>query len=62
MRDERPEEFARAVAFDRAFRNAPGLRARRYLHPSRVPLDQAPLDRVGPRQWGRRQLSLLDAC
>jgi hypothetical protein len=62
MRDHRPEEFARAVAFDRAFRTAPGLRDQRYLHPSRLPLDQAPLGRIGPRQWAARQTSLLDSC
>jgi hypothetical protein len=62
MRDQRPDEFARAVAFDRAFRTAPGLHDQRYLHPSRRPLDQAPLGRIGPRQSAARQTSLLDDC
>lgn len=42
MRDNRPEEFADAVAVDRALRqgHARGIRAVEYMHSSRVPLDE----------------------
>lgn len=68
MRDERPDEFADAVEFDRAMRhgsaraNAQGqpLRGQMYLHRSRVPLDQAPVDRVTTREWASRQGDLVE--
>jgi len=52
LRDHHPDQWAEAVAFDRAIRagsaraNANGvpLRGQAYLHPSLVPLDQAPID------------------
>ena len=62
LRDESPEEFADAVAFDQAIRDG-SARARAnatqtgvhggslYLHRSRLPLDQAPIDRVSRREW-----------
>lgn len=48
LRDEEPEEFARAVAFDYAYRAAKVQTVRKkgfqpFLHPSRVPLDQVDL-------------------
>ncbi len=49
MRDHAPGDFARAVAFDHAFRTAPGLRDQRFPHPSRTPLGEAPLDRRARR-------------
>jgi hypothetical protein len=49
------------IPFHRAFRTAPGLRDARYLHPARLPLDQA-LDRTAPAAWAARQTSLLDSC
>jgi hypothetical protein len=69
MRDENPGEFADAVAFDRAIRqgsaraNANGkeLLGEAYLHSSRLPLDQAPIDRVTWHEWKGRQGDLFDA-
>ncbi|MFE6173716.1 hypothetical protein [Streptomyces sp. NPDC056464] len=68
MRDQRPEEWADAVAFDYAIRDglAPGLADDRtvlrdaYLHRSCLPLDRAPIDKVTAHEWGQRQGSLLD--
>lgn len=59
MRDERPDEWAAAVAFDHAFRTAPGLRARRYLHPSCKPLDEAPIDTLSARELAALQGELF---
>lgn len=67
MRDEQPEEWADAVAFDRDIRrgsaraNAQGqpLRGQMFLHRSRVPLDQAPIDRVTAHEWASRQGDVL---
>lgn len=63
MRDERPDEWAQAVEFDRALRDRPlraGLRGEPFLHRSLLPLDQAPIDRVSRREWNDRQVDLLD--
>ncbi len=68
MRDERPEEWADAVAFDHAIRagaaraTATGspLLGEAYLHRSRLPLDQAPIDRVTAREWRARQATVFD--
>jgi 3'-phosphoadenosine 5'-phosphosulfate sulfotransferase (PAPS reductase)/FAD synthetase len=68
MRDTRPEEFADAVAFDAAMRhgsaraNTAGqpLREQMYLHRSRLPLDQAPIDRVTSVEWAERQGDLVE--
>lgn len=66
LRDNHPNEWADAVAFDRAIRDGgPRRRAmpkgtRCYLHASRVPLDQAPIDRVTRAEWKGRQVDLLD--
>lgn len=64
MRDNRPTEWADAVAFDRAIRKG-GARelppdGEAFLHRSRVPLDRAPIDRVTRVEWGDRQVDLLD--
>lgn len=67
MRDQQPEEFADAVAFDRAIRagsaraNALGkaLRGEMYLHRSLLPLDQAPIDRVTRKELQERQMDLV---
>lgn len=69
MRDERPEEFADAVEFDRAIRagnaraNEDGspLLGEAFLHRSRLPLDQAPIDRVTSHEWKSRQGDIFDA-
>lgn len=60
MRDNRPDEWADAVAFDHALRAAPredGIRE--YLHPSRVPLDEAPIGRVSAHEWRSRQTDVF---
>lgn len=67
MRDQRPAEFADAVDFDHAMRhgsaraNAQGqpLRGQMFLHRSRVPLGEAPIDRVTAREWKARQGDLV---
>lgn len=68
LRDENPTEWADAVDFDHAIRsgnargNANGkpLLGEAYLHASRLPLDQAPIDRVTWHEWKGRQTDLFD--
>jgi hypothetical protein len=68
MRDTAPAEFADAVAFDAAIRaeasqagdRGQGLRTQMFLHRSRLPLDQAPIDRVTPHEWNDRQITVDD--
>lgn len=68
MRDDSPTEFADAVEFDAAIRagsaraNAQGqeLRGQMFLHRSRLPLDQAPIDRVTVHEWNDRQITVDD--
>lgn len=64
LRDTRPEEWADAVAFDAEIRRGAArgepLRGEAFLHRSRVPLDQAPIDRVTRGEWNDRQVDLLD--
>ncbi|MBO4275499.1 hypothetical protein [Microbispora triticiradicis] len=68
IRDETPEEWADAVAFDHAIRNGSAranaagqeLRGSMYLHRSRVPLDQAPIDRVTRSEWRETHPTLFD--
>lgn len=68
MRDNDPVSWADAVAFDKAIRNGSPranragkpLRGKYYLHPSCVPLDEAPIDHVTRREWSDRQTDLLD--
>lgn len=67
LRDGNPEEWADAVAFDKAIRsgnargNANGkpLLGEAYLHRSRVPLDQAPIDRVTAFEWASKQTDIF---
>lgn len=67
MRDEDPESWASAVEFDRLIRkgsaraNAQGqvLRGENYLHRSRVPLAEAPIDRVTANEWKAAQGDLM---
>ena len=54
---ERPDEWAEAVAFDRAIRRLPMVQGECYLHRSCVPLDE--VDLRTPEDRG--QLSLLPA-
>lgn len=54
LRDEEPAEFARAVKFERDLQqvktHTDNLRGVIYLHPSRVPLDQANFKDADPNQ------------
>lgn len=64
MRDDRPDEWADAVAFDEALRASPTVRSGAgpaYLHRSLLPLAQAPIDKVSRREWLARQGDLLGA-
>ncbi|MGW2113729.1 hypothetical protein [Streptomyces zhihengii] len=61
MRDTRPDEWADAVDFDRRLRlveREDGIRE--YLHSARVPLDEAPINRVSHVEWKRRQTTVFD--
>ncbi|MEU7238379.1 hypothetical protein [Streptomyces chrestomyceticus] len=66
IRDHSPAEWADVVAFDAAIRggnaraNASGNRllGEAFLHRSRVPLDQAPIDHVTVAEWAARQAEL----
>ncbi|MEV7888431.1 hypothetical protein ACWD3I_29810 [Streptomyces sp. NPDC002817] len=68
IRDNNPEEWADVVAFDAAIRqgnaraNASGNRllGQAFLHRSRVPLAQAPIDHVTAAEWAARQQELDD--
>lgn len=44
LRDHWPEEWQKAIAFDRAIRKHPGMRGDLYLHRDLMPLDQADLE------------------
>jgi len=62
LRDNNPEEWANAVDFDHAIRgNANGkpLLGEAYLHRSRLPLDQAPIDRVTAHEWKSQQTDVF---
>ncbi|MET9260444.1 hypothetical protein [Amycolatopsis sp. NPDC004079] len=59
LRDRSPREWQRAVAFDRAFRTMPGLKGKRYLHASRLPLDVAPIDKPTADEMASAQGDLL---
>jgi hypothetical protein len=69
MRDTAPDEWEDAVEFDRLIRrgsarateNGQPLRGQMYLHRSRVPLDEAPIDRVTTVEASARQTDALDA-
>jgi len=68
MRDNRPDEWADAVEFDKAIRHGHAsanddgqpLLGTAFLHRSRVPLDQAPIDRVTRREWADAQGDIFD--
>ncbi|WP_406144957.1 hypothetical protein [Streptomyces anulatus] len=51
LRDTDPEGWAATVAFDKAYRNAPGMNHQRFLHASCLPLDEAPIDVKQAREW-----------
>lgn len=58
LRDEMPDEWAKAVEFDRQIRRSvtPGLTSEFFVHRQRVPLDQADISKDD------RQLTFLDEC
>ena len=65
MRDERPAEWADAVEFDAAIRNAPKnarsrIRSQQYLHRTLLPLDQAPIDVPSRRELRAAQTDLVE--
>lgn len=64
LRDNHPDEWADAVAFDAAIRKGGArglpLDGEAFLHRSRVPLNQAPIDRATRREWQDRQGSVFD--
>lgn len=64
LRDNNPAEWADAVEFDRAIRKggARGLPpdSEAFLHSSRVPLDQAPIDHVTRAERRDQQVNLVD--
>ncbi|MFF3313360.1 hypothetical protein [Streptomyces sp. NPDC002952] len=70
MRDERPKEWADAVAFDAAIRNgnaratAEGspLNGEAFLHRSCLPLADAPIDHVTRGEWAARQTDVFDSA
>lgn len=57
-------QWADAVDFDRQIRKGGArglpLNGEAFLHRSRVPLDQAPIDRVTRREWADRQTDIFD--
>jgi hypothetical protein len=67
MRDRRPEEFAQAVQFDAQIRNGGAAAIRRgdrllgqaFLHPERVPLSVANIDKPTRAELSERQPSLF---
>jgi hypothetical protein len=63
MRDEHPAEFADAIAFDAAIRHGGArgtpLIGQAFVHRSRLPLDQAPIDRLTRAERRGTQLDLL---
>jgi len=63
MRDERPDEWNDAVAFDYAIRRGGArgtpLSGQAFLHRSRMPLDQAPIDKPTRAERRGTQLDLL---
>lgn len=62
MRDNDPASWNDAVLVDKRIRERDmrGLVNTPYLHRSRVPLDQAPIDKVTKGEWDDRQVDLLD--
>lgn len=65
LRDNHPEEWADAVAFDEAIRKGGArglpLNGTAYLHRSRLPLAIAPINRVTRNEWADRSPDIFDA-
>ena len=64
LRDHHPDEWADAVAFDAAIRKGGArglpLNGEAFLHRSRLPLAQAPIDRVTAREHAENQVDIFD--
>lgn len=68
LRDTAPAEWADAVDFDASIRagaaranaNRQPLLGQAFLHRSRLPLDQAPIDKVSFHEWAGRQSDVLN--
>ncbi|MEV2239444.1 hypothetical protein [Micromonospora sp. NPDC049891] len=65
LRDNHPDEWADAVAFDEAIRKGGArglpLDGEAFLHRSRIPLSIAPIDRVTRKEWADRSPDIFDA-
>ncbi|MFI7608839.1 hypothetical protein ACIBTV_27515 [Micromonospora sp. NPDC049366] len=65
LRDNHPDEWADAVAFDEAIRKGGArglpLDGEAFLHRSRLPLAVAPIDRVTRKEWADRSPDIFDA-
>ncbi|WCH90616.1 hypothetical protein POD33_00135, partial [Streptomyces moderatus] len=69
IRDTSPDEWQDVVEFDAAIRqgnaraNANGnhLLGQAFLHRSRMPLSEAPIDHITAAEWAARQAELADA-
>jgi hypothetical protein len=65
LRDNHPDEWADAVAFDEAIRKGGArglpLNGEAFLHRSRIPLSIAPINRVTRAEQADRQLDLIEA-
>lgn len=65
LRDNHPDEWADAVAFDEAIRKGGArglpLNGEAFLHRSRVPLTVAPIDRITRKEWADRSPDIFDA-
>jgi hypothetical protein len=53
IRDNDPDSWAKAVAFDAAIRNSPKFAGEAYLHRSALPLDLAPIGNPSPDDNGK---------
>jgi 3'-phosphoadenosine 5'-phosphosulfate sulfotransferase (PAPS reductase)/FAD synthetase len=61
LRDNHPAEWAEAVEFDTAIRGGGRTQGgSQFLHRSRVPLAEAPIDRVTRHEWNDRQITVDD--
>lgn len=64
LRDNRPDEWADAVEFDRQIRKGGArglpLNGEAFLHRSRIPLDIAPINRVTRKELQERQVDIFD--
>jgi len=64
LRDNHPDEWADAVALDAAIRHGGShrmpLAGEAFLHRSRIPLTEAPIDHVTSAEWKSRQGDLFD--